>query len=148
MEVMYTHINDIIKEKKMSTILDMFKALNSGMIPGTSEYVDLEELRSDEVREELIKVCEKAGLKMGVAMVSTVDKTVSEKVFMGLKEWRRAKAEGFGLPEEAILEDVILKEISRDEIGKREDLLAHGLLTEGKYEIFGSEIYEVVANLT
>lgn len=132
----------------MGKILDIFKAMNSGMVPGTGEDIDLEELRSDEVREELIKVCEKAGLKMGVVMVSTADKAVSAKVLEGLKEWRKAKAEGFGLPEEAILEDVILKEISRDEISKREDLLAHGLLTEGKYEIFGAEIYEVVANLT
>lgn len=132
----------------MGKISDMFKALNSGMIPGTSEYVDLEELRSEEVREQLIRLCETAGLKMGVAMTSEVDKTVAAKILEGLKEWRKAKAESFGLPEEAILDDVILKEISRDELSKREDLLAHGLLTEGKYEIFGSEIYEVVANLT
>lgn len=132
----------------MNNIYEILKAINNGIVPGTGENVNLEDIRTGEVRKELIRLAETAGLVMGEAAASKTEKTVAAKVLDGLKEWRKTKAEGFGLPEEAILEDVLLKDISDAQLEKREDLLAHGLLPEGKYEIFGAEIYEVVANLT
>ena len=52
------------KGEKMANLYELLHALNSGITPGTGEPVDVEELRSDKVREEIIMLAQSAGLVM------------------------------------------------------------------------------------
>ena len=58
--------------------------------------------------------------------------------------WRRDKASEFGVPETAVLDDVLLREIAHSVISSERDLVDTGILPEGKYELFGQEIFDIL----
>lgn len=132
------------KGENMANLYELFHALNSGITPGTGEPVDVEELRSDKVREEIIKLAESAGLVMADMRTESPINSDGNEILGSLKVWRRDKAAEFGVPESAVLDDVLLREIAHSVISSDRDLLDKGILPEGKYELFGQEIFEIL----
>lgn len=128
----------------MSNLYEILHAVNSGIIPGTGETVETEELRSDKVKEEIIRLAKSAGLVMADMKQINLTGKAGDEILGSLKVWRRDKASGFGVPEEAVLDDVILKEIAVSGISSQEELLSTGIMPEGKYDLFGSEIFDIL----
>ena len=132
------------KGEKMANLYELLHALNSGITPGTGEPVDVEELRSDKVREEIIMLAQSAGLVMADMRTESSFNSAGNEILGSLKVWRRDKASEFGVPETAVLDDVLLREIAHSVISSERDLVDTGILPEGKYELFGQELFDIL----
>lgn len=67
-------------------------------------------------------------------------------IFNLLKEWRLEQARIVGLPAYMVFSDMELRNISEATIMQKEDLLLVKGIASAKYEVYGDELYELIAN--
>lgn len=134
----------------MKDLLDAIKLINDGINPLTGEVFDKPILTEDYELSLAI-----TRLAISTQPHLTINKKVwnwkkanphSNEIFEMLKEWRLEQSRIIGLPAYMVFSDTELRNISEATIAQKEDLLLVKGIAVAKYEAYGDELYELIAN--